>query len=402
MQCRIVRIAHRQASRFFRRPQDPVGKNAYGAQEPECSFMSAHQDFERRPDPRIPGEQVFRGAFFMSGIPILITGATGYIGAQLVLALLREYGDGIRCRVTVRAGSDTGFLGLLPVETVVADLRDPVAVNEAVHGAEVVFHCAGMIAYTSNFRNRLYETNVLGTRNVVNACIAAGVSRLVATSSIAAIGSDDKAEADRESNEGSVFSEWQRRNVYMESKHLAELECRRGAAEGLDVVSVNPGVVVGTGVGGDTPGSSSNEVLRMIYRGSLPFCPEGGTGFVDVLDTVDAHIAAWKKGRAGERYIVVGENLAFRELFGRIASLPGSRAKTPFTVSGPLASATGLGGELWSILSGRPSFISMESIRQASRTSVYSNRKSVHDLGMRYRPFEETLKSAILSSPETV
>ena len=331
----------------------------------------------------------------MSAIPILITGATGYLGAQLVFGLLRKFGDGVACRVTVRSGSDAGFLNGLPVEIVAADIHDPHAIAEAVHGAEVVFHCAGLIAYTSNYRDRLYETNVLGTRNVVNACLAEGVRKLVATSSIAAVGMPEHQEGNREANESSAFSEWQRRNPYMESKHLAELECRRGAAEGLDVVMVNPGVVIGRGEGKNAPGSSSNDVLRMIYRGSLPFCPDGGTGFVDVLDVADAHIAAWEHGHAGERYIVVGANLSFRELFDRIAALPGSSAKKPVRVAGALASATGLGGELWSLLSGRPSFISIESLRQASRLAAYSNRRSLHELGMSYRPFDETLKTVI-------
>lgn len=331
----------------------------------------------------------------MSATPILITGATGYIGAQLVFGLLREYGDAVRCRLTVRSGSDTGFLDGLPVDIVRADLQDPHAVAEAIRGAEVVFHCAGLIAYTSNFRNRLYDTNVLGTRNVVNACLAAGVRRLVATNSIAAIGVPGHREGFTESNESSAFSECQRRNAYMESKHLAELECRRGSAEGLDVVMVNPGVVIGKGAERNAPGSSSNEVLRMIYSGSLPFCPDGGTGFVDVRDVADAHIAAWQKGAGGERYIIVGENLTFRELFGRIAALPGSRTKSPFRVAGILAAATGFGGEIWSLLSGRPSFISLESLRQASQKAVYSNRRSVQELGMTYRPFEETLRTVI-------
>ncbi|NTU67626.1 MAG: SDR family oxidoreductase [Chlorobiaceae bacterium] len=331
----------------------------------------------------------------MSAIPILITGATGYLGAQLVFGLLRKFGDGVACRVTARSGSDAGFLKGLPVEVVAADMHDPHAVAEAVLGAEVVFHCAGLIAYTSNYRDRLYETNVLGTRNVVNACLAGGVRRLVATSSIAAVGMPEQLDEGLESNESSSFSEWQRRNPYMESKHLAELECRRGVAEGLDVVMVNPGVVIGKGEGKGAPGSSSNEVLRMIYRGSLPFCPDGGTGFVDVLDVADAHIAAWQHGCAGERYIVVGENLSFRELFDRIAALPGSSVKKPVRVAGVLASAAGFGGELWSWMTGRPSFISIESLRQASRQATYSNQRSVQELGMGYRSFEETLKNVI-------
>lgn len=332
---------------------------------------------------------------FMSGIPILITGATGYIGAQLLLALLGRFGGKVRCRVTVRSGSDTAFLDGLPVEPVMADLHNPVEVIEAVRGAETVFHCAGLIAYTGNYRNRLYETNVVGTRNLVNACISCNVRRLVATSSIAAIGAPVAAAGLAESNEQSQFDEWQRRNVYMESKHLAELECLRGVAEGLDVVMVNPGVVIGRGDGECAPGSSSNEVLRLIYNGKLPFCPDGATGFADVRDVALAHIAAWEKGRQGERYIVVGENMAFRELFRRIAALPGSSSTKPVRVSKTAGMAAGAAGELWSLLTGMPSFISIESIRAASREISYSNGKSVQELGMVYRPVDETLKSIL-------
>ncbi|RXK89448.1 NAD-dependent epimerase/dehydratase family protein [Chlorobaculum sp. 24CR] len=332
----------------------------------------------------------------MSAIPILITGATGYIGARLLVELIERFGDGVRCRVAVREGSDVSFLGSLPVEIVRADMHDPVAVNEAVKGSEVVFHCAGMIAYTNNFRNRLYDTNVLGTRHVVDACLEAGVKRLVATSSIAAVGSSDKDDGAPESGEQSAFTEWQRHNAYMESKHLAELECRRGVAEGLDVVMVNPGVVIGRSSGRALPGSSSNEVLRMIYEGRLPLCPDGSTGFVDVRDVADAHIAAWRKGVSGERYIIVGENLSFRELFRRIAALPGSRSGKLFRIGGIAGMAAGAGGELYSLLTNRPSFISIESLRQASHQARYSNQRSVRELGMSYRPFEETLRSAIL------
>ncbi|NTW51329.1 MAG: SDR family oxidoreductase [Chlorobiaceae bacterium] len=331
----------------------------------------------------------------MSGIPILITGATGYIGAQLVFDLIRRFGDGVRCRVTVREGSNVGFFKGLPVEIVRADIHDPVAVAEAVRGSEVVFHCAGLIAYTNNFRNQLYETNVLGTRNVVNACIAANVRRLVATSSIAAVGSGGTEQGDTESNEHSAFSEWQRHNVYMESKHLSELECRRGAAEGLEVVMVNPGVVIGRGGEDGAPDSSSNEVLKMIYAGRLPLCPDGATGFVDLRDVADAHIAAWQKGRPGERYIIVAENLSFTELFDRIAALPGSRTKKPFRVAGVAGFVAGAGGEIWSLVTGRASFISLESIRQASHKAHYSNKRSIQELGITYRPLDETFRSFI-------
>jgi len=280
----------------------------------------------------------------------------------------------------------------LPVDIVWADILDPLALNEAFKGAETVFHCAGLISYTRNFRNALYETNVLGTRNVVNASLFNNVQRLVLTSSIAAVGVPEDGSL---ASESTSFQEWQRRNGYMEAKHLAELEALRGLAEGLDVVLVNPGVVIGVDPQNLSSVSSSNDVLRLIYQGRLPIFPSGSTGFVDVRDVADAHIAAWEKGRSGERYIVVGHNLTFRELVSRIKSVEGSHTGQTFMVPSGLGMLAGLGGECWSMLSNRPSFISLESIRLSSRKLAYSNMRSVQELNLRYRDLPETLKTII-------
>ena len=323
---------------------------------------------------------------------IVITGATGYIGSQLVLALLAKLSGEVRLRVIVRKSSDCSFLEGLPVDIVYADLHDSLALIEAFRDVDTVFHCAGLISYTRNFRNDLYDTNVIGTRNVVNASILNNVRKLVLTSSIAAIGATDDGTI---ASESTSFQEWQRRNGYMESKHLAELEGLRGLAEGLDVVIVNPGVVIGVDRKNPASISSSNEVLSLIYRGKLPFFPSGSTGFVDVLDVVDAHIAAWEKGRSGERYVVVGHNLSFRELFVRIGTLAGSSQRHSYMVPHFLGLIAGFGGELWSMLSNSPSFISLESIRISSRQLVYSNTRSVQELSLNYRDLPDTLKTII-------
>jgi len=328
----------------------------------------------------------------MSKSSIVITGATGYIGSQLLLALLSKFTGEISLRVIVRKSSDCSFLESLPVEIIKADLLDSLALMQAFKGADTVFHCAGLIAYTRNFRNALYDTNVLGTRNVVNACLFNNVQKLVVTSSIAAIGATEDGSP---ASETTSFQEWQRRNGYMESKHLAELEGLRGVAEGLDVVMVNPGVVIGVCPENRASVSSSNAVLRLIYQGKLPLFPSGSTGFVDIRDVVDAHIAAWEKGRSGERYIVVGHNLSFRELFNSIGNLAGNTIRPALMVPHGLGLLAGLGGELWSILSHSPSFISMESIRISSRLLAYSNTRSLQELNLSYRELSETLKTVI-------
>ena len=323
---------------------------------------------------------------------IVVTGATGYIGSQLVLALLSKVSGEVRCRVIARNSSDCSFLEGLPVDIVRADLHDSLALMEAFKDVDTVFHCAGLISYTRNFRNALYDTNVLGTRNVVNASIFNNVRKLVLTSSIAAIGATDDGTP---ASESTSFQEWQRRNGYMESKHLAELEGLRGLAEGLDVVIVNPGVVIGIDRKNPASISSSNEVLSLIYRGKLTFFPSGSTGFVDVRDVVDAHIAAWEKGRSGERYVVVGHNLSFRELFACIGTLAGSSSQHAYMVPHLMGLIAGVGGELWSVLSNSPSFISLESIRIASRQLAYSNTRSVQELSLSYRDLPDTLKTII-------
>jgi dihydroflavonol-4-reductase len=329
---------------------------------------------------------------FMLNSSIVITGATGYIGSQLLLALLARFPGERRCRVIARKSSDCSFLEGLPVDIVRADILDPLALIEAFRGAETVFHCAGLISYTRNSRSALYEANVVGTRNVVNASLYNNVRRFVLTSSIAAIGaSEDGSPA----SESTTFQEWQRRNGYMESKHLAELEGLRGVAEGLEVVMVNPGVVIGIDRQNPASLSSSNEVLRLVYQGKLPLFPSGGTGFVDVRDVADAHLAAWEKGRSGERYVVVGSNLAFRDLFARIGTLSGSSSGRAFQVPNGLGLLAGLGGELWSMLSSRSSFISLESIHIASRLLAFNNTRSEQELGLRYRELSETLKTIL-------
>ncbi|NTW68260.1 MAG: NAD-dependent epimerase/dehydratase family protein [Chlorobiaceae bacterium] len=323
---------------------------------------------------------------------IVITGATGYIGSQILLALLSRFSGQFSFRVIARQSSDCSFLEALPVEVVRADILDPLALNEAFRGASAVFHCAGLISYTVNFRNALYETNVVGTRNVVNACLFNSVRRLVLTSSIAAVGSTEDGSP---ASESTTFQEWQRRNGYMEAKHLAELEGLRGVAEGLDVVMVNPGVVIGVDSSNPASLSSSNEVLRLIYQGRIPISPSGGTGFVDVRDVADSHIAAWQQGKTGERYLVVGHNLLFRELFDRIGSIAGNSVGPVMILPELFGFMAGFGGEIWSILTNSPSFISLESIRISSRSLSYNNSRSVQELNLRYRELSETLQTIV-------
>ena len=197
----------------------------------------------------------------MSKLSIALTGATGYIGSQVLLELLKRFKGELDCRVLVRGSSNYAWLEALPVQVIAADVLEPIALHEALRGVDTLFHCAGLVSWTRRFRSQLYEVNVVGTRNVLHAALYNGVRRVVMTSSIAAVGmSEDGAPA----NEAALFKEWQRRNGYMEAKHLAELEALRAVAEGLDVVLLNPGVVIGVDHHNPASLSSSNRTLRQM------------------------------------------------------------------------------------------------------------------------------------------
>ncbi len=326
---------------------------------------------------------------------VLVTGATGYIGSQVVYSLRKMYGDTLHIRALARPSSDLSVLSELPVEIVQGDIMNPVSLQDPCDSAEAVFHCAGLVAYTKNYRYNLHETNVTGTANVVNACLQKGVGRLVLTSSVAAIGVKDGGEP---ADEETAFADWQHRIAYMESKRLAEMEGERGIAEGLDVVMVNPGVVVGKGESISFATNSATEAITAIYQGRIPLYPAGGISLVDIGDVARVHIEAWRNGDKGGRYIVVSENRSYSELFAMIRELPGSKMRYAVAAGESLYGIAGAGGELFAFFTGRRPYISLESMQLAKRKLYYSNRKSVDNLGMSYRSVREILRSIVGSN----
>ncbi|MCG8345286.1 MAG: NAD-dependent epimerase/dehydratase family protein [Chlorobiales bacterium] len=323
----------------------------------------------------------------------LVTGAAGYIGSQVAYTLLKMFGDTVHVRALVRERSDLSVLSGMPVEIRQGDILDPASLQESVLSAEVVFHCAGLVAYTKNCRNNLHETNVTGTANVVDACLQNGVGRLVLTSSVAAIGVKEDSEP---ADEDTAFCGWQHGIAYMESKRLAEMEGRRGIAEGLDVVMVNPGVVIGKGESKPVVTNSATGAIKSIYDGKMPLYPSGGLSLVDIRDAARAHIEAWRKGEKGGRYIVVSGNTSYGELFAMIRELPGSKMNFAVSAAEPLYKIAGVGGELFALVTGRRPYISLESMQLAQRKLYYANSKSVEKLGMSYRPVKETVESIVI------
>ncbi|OMC11906.1 nucleoside-diphosphate sugar epimerase [Mycolicibacter heraklionensis] len=236
-----------------------------------------------------------------------VTGGTGFVGSNLVAALLSR---GVQVRVLRRSTSPMAALEGLDCETRIGDVNDGVdALAEAMADCDWVFHTAAISDYWRyRTQTRLYRTNVDGTRDMAAAAARAGVQRFVYTSSLAALGVPERGHELVETDE---FNIRPKQFPYGHSKHLAEIELQKAVADGLPVVIVNPSVVIGP----RDVHRIASAMLVEAKQGRLWFAAPGGTNFVSVDDVVAGHIAAAERGRTGERYILGGENLSFRVAF---------------------------------------------------------------------------------------
>ena len=310
---------------------------------------------------------------------ILITGGTGFIGANLAARLAAR---GFNVRILRRENSDLRAINGIDVEHRIGDLRDQESVMAAMKECDIVLHTAAMIHSPRSKVHDQHDVNVLGTRTVVEACIASGIERLVFTSSVAALG---YAGDGLRTTEETTFNP-HTASAYGLSKHLAEKEVLAGVKRGLHAVIVNPSVVVGE----RDIHAHGGELVLSSKRGWIPFYISGGMNVVYVGDVVAGHIAAAERGRSGERYILSGENLTHKEIFERAARLLGvrpplGRLPIPLFKAGVAtlgAVATLLGKEPW---------ISSGLARWAGRNNWYSCEKAQRELGYSMTPFERAI-----------
>ncbi len=316
---------------------------------------------------------------------ILVTGATGFIGATLTRQLVEA---GAEVRILRRATSRLDLLGETAhrIEHALGDVTDPQSVRAAMQGVGQVYHAAAYLGFGGwRERERLYRINVTGTAHVIDAALEAGVERLVHTSSVAALGRPEHH--DGALDEDAAWQASRANTAYALSKHAAELEIHRGIAEGLDAVLVNPSLVFGVGRAGE----NTVQIAEKIRAGRLPAVPTGGTNVVDVEDVAGGHLRAMQHGRTGERYLLGGENLSWRviiETLARALGVPAPRR----TLTPGLALALGTLFEAVAFVTrGRP-LMTREMARQSARSYTYDNRKAVAELGCTFRPFEATAR----------
>src|SRR3954447_18912084 len=237
---------------------------------------------------------------------VLVTGATGFVGAHVTRALV-ERGDGVRAGY--RNPKRLDRLGSLEVEPVGGEVLDMEAMRSAMRGCDVVYHVAGMVG--SSPVGKVWEMNQRGPLVAVEAAALEEVPKVVVTSTISAVGTAEGEPADEEN----PYPEEGLGLVYADAKRGGEREAiAAGERLGVEVVAVNPAYVLGVPVDRSQPGETSTRIVGNYLLGRLPAVVDGGTNIVHVEDVATGHLLAAERGEPGERYIVGGANLGWVEL----------------------------------------------------------------------------------------
>lgn len=325
---------------------------------------------------------------------ILITGGTGLVGTHTAFALTQK---GQRVRLLRRTKSDTGTFEkvfrfyspdaekqLALVEWIEGDVLDVFSLEDAMEGVQHVYHCAAMVSFVKSDRDRMLRANIEGTANIVNAALEKKIAKLCHVSSVASLGRRD---------DGGIIDEnvyWKNdpsNSWYAISKYGAEREAWRGTEEGLDVIIVNPSLILGPG----DETRSSLALFRTAKKG-LNWYTEGITGYVDVRDVAAAMVALMESDVRNERFILSAENLSYRDVIGHLNSAFGKKEPrkllTPF-----IAGLAWRGEQLLASLSGRAPRLTKETAMAAQEKNQFAGekiRKTLTDFS--YRPVADSIK----------
>lgn len=325
---------------------------------------------------------------------ILVTGGTGLVGSHLLLQLAKADKTVIAIK---RKTSDLDFVKKVfswyesnyevlfnKIQWIDCDLNDINNLNKLLKGVTYVYHCAAFVSFRPSDVKLMFETNVEGTKNLVNACLNHNIKKFCHVSSIAALGRSDE--------EGQLITEkteWENSNNnsnYAKSKYQSEKEVWRASAEGLPVVVVYPSVILGPGKWNN----GSPELIQIIDKG-LKFYTTGINGFVDVKDVVNAMIALTESSSVNENFILSGDNISYHELFNHIAD--NLNKKRPFVKVNAL-----LGSIAWRViwlkskLFNTKASITKETVRTSRLTFYYSTEKIQKTINFSFTPIKKTIE----------
>ena len=313
-----------------------------------------------------------------------VTGGTGFVGANLVRLLLQQ---GYEVRALVRANSSLDNLESLNVEIVRGDVNDR-HLSQQMSGCQVLFHVAAQYSLWQADRESLYRNNVLGTRNILSCARQAGIERIVYTSSVAAIGVGKDGIAVDETYQSPVEKLV---GDYKKSKYYAELEAVKAVQQGQDIVIVNPSTPIGAL---DLKPTPTGEIIVRFLRRQMPFYVDTGLNLIDVKDVAWGHILALEKGRTGDRYILGHQNLTFKQLLAKLATITDIAAPRhtipywiPYTVAW-------LEEKIWAKLGKKPT-IALDGVKMSQQKMFYDSTKAVTELGLPQSDIDRALTDAV-------
>jgi nucleoside-diphosphate-sugar epimerase len=332
---------------------------------------------------------------------ILVTGGTGLVGAHLLYQLVK---DNEKIRAIYRSKEriekvkevfslyDSDISLCSKIEWFKADITDVPSMVPAFIGVKKVYHCAAFISFNSKDYREMRKVNIHGTAIIVNLSVDANVQKICFVSSIATIGNSLREVLLTEENE---WNPQEDNSGYSITKFGAEMEVWRASQEGIDVVIVNPGIILGAGFWA----SGSGKIFTQIFNG-FKYYTEGVTGFVGVKDVVKTMVLLTNSSIKNERFILVSENKSFKEVFFLIAD--SFHKKRPYKkVSLWQTSIFWRISLLVSIISGKTPLLSKYAAKSANTVSTYSANKIKKALNFKFQNIEEVVKDVIEKYPKT-
>jgi nucleoside-diphosphate-sugar epimerase len=313
---------------------------------------------------------------------IAVTGATGLLGSYVVRELLRQDKP---FKAFKRKGSDLSLLAAehSQITWCDVDLLDPVSIVEGLQDVTRIIHTAAFISFNPRKAKQVIDVNVMGTRNLINACLTTGVTRFVHVSSVAALGRQ-KGQTIIDENNKWVESPYH--SVYAKGKYLAELEVFRGQEEGLSTVIINPSVILAEG----NWNSSSAKLFKYVWN-QKPFYFDGVINYVDVSDVVSLIFRLLESPIEGERFIVSAGKTSNKDLFDRIAANFQKRAPS-IRLPVRILRAAVMVESLRARLIGVEPQLTRELARLAGLDYTFDNRKIRETLDFNFQPIDKTLQ----------
>jgi nucleoside-diphosphate-sugar epimerase len=306
---------------------------------------------------------------------VVITGASGLLGSIIAETFVSR-------NIPVTGLYNQSKPANSSVNWLQCDVTDYPTLVKIFEGAECVIHAAAIVSFAQKNKKKMFSINVEGTANVVNACLATGVKRLVHISSVAAIG---KPVNESIISEKTTWAHASKPSTYGESKYLAELEVFRGEAEGLSVAAVNPSIILSAG----NKHRSSGKIIQYV-QDERSFYVDGYLNYVDARDVAEMVWQLYKNPQAKGRYIASAGTVAWRELFNEIGSRLGKKPPS-IKVSPVMARIAAAIEWVRSTVTGSEPLITKETAKIARQKITYSNDRAVKDLGIKFRSLSDTL-----------